>query len=57
ERLGASKGSEAPEDEGDDEVYAVLDELNEQDELDDDGAAKCHPQKTAQSDETRSTSS
>ncbi|KAG8942747.1 hypothetical protein FRC04_003517 [Tulasnella sp. 424] len=47
ERPGASEGSEAPEDEGDDEVDAALDELNSDDELDGDGDVRMSPSKAA----------
>ncbi|KIO28601.1 hypothetical protein M407DRAFT_6651 [Tulasnella calospora MUT 4182] len=47
ERPDASEGSEAPEDEGDDEVDSALDELEDQDQLDGDGDIRMSPSKAA----------
>ncbi|KAG8895645.1 hypothetical protein FRC00_007177, partial [Tulasnella sp. 408] len=47
ERPDASEGSEAPEDEGDDEVEDALDELEDHDQLDGDGDVKMSPSKAA----------
>ncbi|KAG8992998.1 hypothetical protein FRB90_000819 [Tulasnella sp. 427] len=47
ERPDASEGSEAPEDEGDEEVEAALNDLEDHDELDGDGDVKMSPSKAA----------